>query len=29
MPFKGDLRIEGHALVRVLDNLTKGRYGPL
>ena len=29
MPFKGDLRIEGHALVRVLDNLTRGRYGPL
>ncbi len=29
MPFKGDLRVEGHALVRVLDNLTRGRYGPL
>jgi hypothetical protein len=28
-PFKGDLRVEGHALVRVLDNLTRGRYGPL
>jgi hypothetical protein len=29
MPFNGDLRVEGHALVRVLDNLTRGRYGPL
>jgi Protein of unknown function (DUF4239) len=29
MPFKGDLRVEGHPLVRVLDNLTRGRYGPL
>jgi len=29
MPFKGDLRVEGHALVRVLDNLTRGRHGPL
>jgi len=29
MPFKGDLRVEGHALVRVLHNLTSGRYGPL
>jgi hypothetical protein len=29
MPFKGDLLVEGHALVRVLDNLTRGRYGPL
>ena len=29
MPFKGDLRVEGHAVVRVLDNLTRGRYGPL
>jgi hypothetical protein len=29
MPFKGDVRVEGHALSRVLDNLTGGRYGPL
>jgi hypothetical protein len=29
MPFKGDLRVEAHALGRVLDNLTRGRYGPL
>lgn len=29
MPFQGDLRVEGHALARVLDNLTRGRYGPL
>ena len=29
MPFQGDLRVEGHALGRVLDNLTAGRYGPL
>jgi len=29
MPFDGDLRVEGHALVRVLDNLERGRYGPL
>jgi len=29
MPIKGDLLVEGHALVRVLDNLTRGRYGPL
>ena len=28
-PFKGDLRVDGDALVRVLDNLTRGRYGPL
>jgi hypothetical protein len=29
MPFQGDLRVGGHALARVLDNLTRGRYGPL
>lgn len=29
MPFNGELRVEGHALVRVLHNLTRGRYGPL
>jgi hypothetical protein len=29
MPFKGDLRVEGHALVRILENLERGRYGPL
>jgi hypothetical protein len=29
MPFKGDLRVEGHSLVRVLDNLKRRRYGPL
>jgi hypothetical protein len=29
MPFKGDVRVEGHALARVLDNLERGRYGPL
>jgi len=29
LPFNGDLRVEGHALVRVLDNLGRGRYGPL
>jgi hypothetical protein len=29
MPFKGDLRVEGHALIRVLENLTRGRYGRL
>jgi Protein of unknown function (DUF4239) len=29
MPFKGDLRVEAHALGRVLDNLTRGRYGPV
>ena len=29
MPFKGDLHVEGHALVRVLENLRRGRYGPL
>ena len=29
MPFKGDLHVEGHALARVLENLTKGRYGAL
>jgi hypothetical protein len=29
MPFKGDLHVEGHALVRVLENLKRGRYGPL
>ena len=29
MPFKGDLHVEGHALDRVLENLQRGRYGPL
>jgi Protein of unknown function (DUF4239) len=29
MPFQGDLRVGGHPLARVLDNLTRGRYGPL
>jgi hypothetical protein len=29
MPFQGDLRVEGRALGRVLDNLRAGRYGPL
>jgi hypothetical protein len=29
MPFKGDLHVEGHAIARVLENLSKGRYGPL
>jgi Protein of unknown function (DUF4239) len=29
MPFQGDLRVEGRALGRVLDNLRVGRYGPL
>ena len=29
MPFKGDLHVEGHALVRVLENLRRGRYGRL
>ncbi len=29
LPFRGDLRVEGHPLARVLDNLTRGRYGPL
>ena len=29
MPFNGDLRVEGHALARVLDNLRRGRYGAL
>ena len=29
MPFKGDLRVEGHSLVRVLDNLKRRRYGPI
>jgi hypothetical protein len=29
MPFKGDLHVEGHALVRVLENVRRGRYGPL
>jgi Protein of unknown function (DUF4239) len=29
MPFKGDLQVEGQALVRVLENLKGGRYGPL
>jgi hypothetical protein len=29
MPFTGDLRVEGHSLVRVLDNLKRRRYGPL
>jgi len=29
MPFKGDLHVDGHPLVRVLDNLRTGRYGPL
>ena len=29
LPFRGDLHVEGHSLVRVLDNLSRGRYGPL
>jgi len=29
LPFRGDLSIEAQALVRVLDNLSRGRYGPL
>jgi hypothetical protein len=29
LPFNGDLRVEGDALARVLDNLTGGRYGSL
>ncbi len=29
MPFKGDLHVEGHALVRVLENLRRERYGPI
>ena len=29
MPFKGDPHVEGHALVRVLENLRSQRYGPL
>jgi hypothetical protein len=29
MPFSGDVRVEGHSLVRVLHNLTSRRYGPV
>jgi hypothetical protein len=29
MPFKGDVRVEGRAFVRVLDGITGGRYGAL